>query len=100
MAEYKLDLDEYRKFYEELMRQAGSEEASTDGTLQLAGSDLQVVQANSDKAEDRGIMTMPLGSLEERKLDFRPKQHVPYKKTQEAKLMASFCQIVLSRLQN
>lgn len=97
MAEYKLDLDEYRKFYDELMQQADEPDAQA-----LLNSDAVANQTGSvaDIAIDRDLLAMPSLPLEERKLDFRPMQHVPLKKTQEAKLMASFCQIVLYRLQN
>jgi hypothetical protein len=98
MVDYQLDLDEYRKFYAELMNQSDegndSDNVGSSAAYALEQADEMIV------GESAGEVTVskPTLPLVERDLDLRPKQHIPYKKTQEAKLMAGFCQIALSRL--
>ncbi len=97
MVDYQLDLDKYRKFYAELMSQIdgdGSDHVGSTAACALGHADEMI-----DVEPDMEIsVSKPSFPLLERDLDLRPQQHIPYKKTQEAKLMASFCQIALSRL--
>lgn len=98
MVDYQLDLDEYRKFYAELMNQSDkgndSDNVGSSGANALEQADEMIVGESAVEV----TVSKPSLPLLERDLDLRPKQHIPYKKTQEAMLMASFCQIALSRL--
>ncbi len=97
MVDYQLDLDEYREFYAELMSLAegnGSNNVGSSAACALEHTD-EVFDVEPAIEVTVRKHSLP---LQERDLDLRPKQHIPYKKTQEAKLMASFCQIALSRL--
>ncbi|HOH98588.1 MAG TPA: Mu transposase C-terminal domain-containing protein [Candidatus Cloacimonadota bacterium] len=98
MVDYQLDLDEYRKFYAELMNQS-DEGNDSDNVGSSAAYALE--QPNEMIAGESAVevtVSKPSLPLQERDLDLRPQQHIPYKKTQEAKLMAGFCQITMSRL--
>lgn len=97
MVDYKLDLDEYRKFYAELMSPTdgdGSDDGDGSADCALEHAD-EMIDVEPDMEMSVSKSSIP---FQERDLDLRPKQYIPYKKTQEAKLMASFCQIALSRL--
>ncbi|HPI26548.1 MAG TPA: hypothetical protein PLO57_08825, partial [Candidatus Cloacimonadota bacterium] len=98
MVDYQLDLDEYRKFYAELMNQSdeGNDSDNVGGSAAYALE--QAVEMIASESAVEIAVSKPSLPLLERDLDLRPKQHIPYKKTQEAKLMAGFCQITLSRL--
>ena len=98
MVDYQLDLDEYRKFYAELMNQSDDGNDSDNVGSSSAYASEQPNQMISGEPAGELTVSKPTLPLPERDLDLRPQQHIPYKKTQEAKLMASFCQIVLSRL--
>ena len=97
MVDYKLDLDEYRKFYAELMSptdEDGSGKGESSAACALEHADEMIdVEPDMEMSVSKSIIP-----FQERDLNLRPKQYIPYKKTQEAKLMASFCQIALSRL--
>jgi hypothetical protein len=98
MVDYQLDLDEYRKFYAELMNQSdeGNDSENVGSSVAYALEQPDAMIASESAVEVS--VSKPCLPLQDRDLDLRPKQHIPYKKTQEAKLMAGFCQITLSRL--
>jgi putative transposase len=98
MVDYQLDLDEYRKFYAELMNQSDEGNDSDNVGSSAAYALEQVDEMIVGESAGEVTVSKPTFSLQERDLDLRPQQHIPYKKTQEARLMAGFCQIVLSRL--
>ncbi len=98
MVDYQLDLDEYRKFYAELMNQSDEGNDSDNVGSSAAYALEQVDEMIACESAVEVTVSKPTFSLQERDLDLRPQQHIPYKKTQEARLMAGFCQIVLSRL--
>ena len=98
MVDYQLDLDEYRKFYAELMNQSDEGNDSDNVGSSAAYALEQPHEMIVGESAVEMTVSKPSLPLQERDLDLRPKQHIPFKKTQEAKLMASFCQIVLSRL--
>ncbi|PKN79823.1 MAG: hypothetical protein CVU48_04040 [Candidatus Cloacimonetes bacterium HGW-Cloacimonetes-1] len=98
MIDYQLDLDQYRKFYAELMNQTDADDSSSPEDFACAvESDLS--QDIVPDVSNRSVQHVPVPQ-QERELDLKPQQHIPYKKTQEAMLMASFCQIVLTRLED
>ena len=98
MVDYQLDLDEYRKFYAELMNQSDEGNDSDNVGSSAAYALEKPHEVISGESAGEVSVSKPTLPLQERDLDLRPKQHIPYKKTQEAKLMAGFCQITLSRL--
>lgn len=100
MVDYQLDLDEYRKFYTELMNQSDEGNDSDNVGSSAAYALEQADELIAGESAVEVSVSKPILPLVERDLDLRPKQHIPYKKTQEAKLMASFCQIALSRLED
>ena len=98
MVDYQVDLDEYRKFYAELMNQSDEGNDSDNVGSSAAYALEQADELIAGESAVEVTVSKPSLPLQERDLDLRPQQHIPYKKTQEAKLMAGFCQIVLSRL--
>ena len=96
MVDYQLDLDEYRKFYAELMNQSDEGNDSDNVGSSAAYALEQADEMIAGESAVEVTVSKPSLPLQDRDLDLRPKQHIPYKKTQEAKLMAGFCQIVLS----
>jgi putative transposase len=98
MVDYQLDLDEYRKFYAELMNPADEGNESDNVGSSAAYALEQAVEMIAGESAVEVSVSKPCIPLQERDIDLIPKQHIPYKKTQEAKLMAGFCQITLSRL--
>ncbi|GAB1365845.1 hypothetical protein MASR1M36_07160 [Candidatus Cloacimonadaceae bacterium] len=98
MVDYQLDLDAYRKFYAELMNQSDEGNDSDNVGSSAANALEQHDEMIAGESAVEVTVSKPTLPLLERDLDLRPQQHIPYKKTQEAKLMAGFCQITLSRL--
>lgn len=100
MKEYQLDLEQYRKFYAELMNQTDADDSSCPNDIVLADESDPSQEIDTVSVVNERSLSLNRLPLEERGLDFRPKQHIPHKKTHEARLMASFCQIAIVRLED
>lgn len=103
MKDYELNLDEYRQFYADLMNQSGDSENATNESITAESlsddSDARPQEIIIAEAETSPVIAFN-APMQNRHIDLRPKHHVPHKKTQEAMLMASFCQIALDRLED